>query len=182
MNPNLKQIFSTKILMTTAKIGGGIALGFVLMPLAYRILPDNIRINNRRWLGIVNVLVGSLMAGLIRNKNVKDVGIIVAGTGVYDLIASNVTALGLPALPVSSPLIDKMMPMSGSYADRAYVEGSYAVPVAPISPVARMQSMLGASFETPVRSGYGSSYEAPDYRPSQGFGDNPYSDIDGFEL
>jgi hypothetical protein len=36
---------------------------------------------------------------------IKDAALVVAGTGVYDLIASNVTMLSLPTLPRSIPAL-----------------------------------------------------------------------------
>ena len=174
-NPlNIKSILSKKVLMTGVKIGGGIALGFIMLPLVSRMLPVSMQ-KYDKYLGVGNVLIGALMAAFLKNKDLKDVGIVIAGTGVYDLLAMNTQEwLGLPTVLRDSKLIRQLMPTSTSvaapvsgYADQSYVGASYGVPVAPVSPSA--SAYIGAS------------YESPDSRIA-GFGmDNPYDDIDGFE-
>jgi hypothetical protein len=169
-NPPIKQLLSKQLLMSGVKIGGGIALGFALIPVMYNIIPAANRDQFSKWLGALNVLLGGLMIGFIRNKTAKDMGVVVAGTGVYDLLSQNVEMLKLPAIPRVGGLLSSLMPAAqpqAGYADLPYVGASYGVPVAPISPAAK--------------AGIGASYEAPDSRIA-GFGsDNPYADIDGFE-
>lgn len=150
------------MLMSGLKIGGGITGGFLAMPLVYSVLPTTFRMENRRWLGIGHVGIGALMVGMLRNKDAKDVGMIVAGTGIYDLIANNIPALGLPPLPTTMPEI-----FSGDNAELEFPEStsaSYPVLSAPTSDVARRG--IGASYEQSYsRAGsglLGSNYEEPD--------------------
>lgn len=155
---NLKRLISKQYLFQIASIGGGIALGFMLLPLTYRVLPTEMAAKNRRFLGVVNVLIGGLMAGMLKNKNLKSMGITVAGTGVYDLIAANTEDfLGLPTIPESTMLITKMLPPDLPQQDidqsQKQLEASYEVESAPVSPAAA----LGASY-MPM----GASYEEPD--------------------
>lgn len=151
----MKRMFSRNVIMSTAKLGAGIAIGFTAMPILYRILPQQLK-DQRRWLGGVHVLVGLGMAGLVKNKNVKDIGLVIAATGVYDLIAMNTTdMLDLPPIRTSSALADKLIPSQTSAAPAEAAMGgrlsmqhygaSYPVMGAPVSQVAAHG--VGASFE-----------------------------------
>lgn len=193
-NPNIiKSITSQKTIMTAVKIGGGIAIGALAMPILFTMLPENMK-NQRRWLGGIHVAIGALMVGMLRNKDLKDLGMVIAGTGVYDLIAYNVPDLGLIALPSTpgpllanltgtKPVITQAEEQAGLYGPltishygasygtpaRSGYGASYPVAVAPVSPVAR--------------AGVGASYEAPGMN-TQGFGndlwstDDPYAGIE----
>jgi hypothetical protein len=66
--------------------------------------------------------LGAVVAGTIKNKDVKDVALIVAGTGVYDLIASNLKFLGLPTLPNATPLLGQKMGDDPSVIGSSYQE------------------------------------------------------------
>jgi hypothetical protein len=152
----IKSMFSRNILMSTAKAGAGIAIGFTAMPILYKVLPAALK-DQRRWLGGVHVMLGLSIAGFIRNKTAKDIGLVIAATGVYDLIAMNFDFLGLPTLRTSSELADRMFPPTPSTAAIAAPEegaaggyfgsygSSYPVMAAPVSRVAARG--IGASFE-----------------------------------
>lgn len=146
-------MFSRNALMSTAKAGAGIAIGFTAMPIFYKILPQQLK-EQRQWLGGIHVALGLAIAGFVRNRNVKDIGLVIAATGVYDLIAMNVDFLGLPPLRTSSPLADRLSPPTSAPAVAAPSEEeaaagcygtSYPVMAAPVSQVA--SHGVGASFE-----------------------------------
>ncbi len=158
----IQKMFSRNALMSTAKAGAGIAIGFTAMPIFYKILPQQLK-EQRQWLGGIHVALGLAIAGFVRNRNVKDIGLVIAATGVYDLIAMNVDFLGLPPLRTSSPLADRLSPPTSAPAVAAPGEGeaaagcyggnlemthygtSYPVMAAPVSRVA--SHGVGASFE-----------------------------------
>lgn len=165
----MKNMFNRNILLSTAKAGAGIAIGFTAMPFLYKVLPAQLK-DQRRWLGGIHVLLGLGMAGLIKNKTAKDIGLVIAATGMYDLIAMNVDALCLPPLRTTSTLVDKLIPSATSSAPAVAAEeaamggqlqmthygASYPTIGAPVSRVAR--AGMGASFER-----VGSSYPSLAY-------------------
>ena len=178
-NPNgvrgiTRTMFNQKTLMATAKAGAGIAIGFSAMPIFYKILPAQLK-DQRRWLGGVHVALGLAIAGFVRNRDVKDIGMVIAATGAYDLIAMNFDFLGLPPLRTTSQLADRLIPgpvapaapaapaspeeAAGCYGgqlDLTHYGSSYPVSAAPVSPVAA--TGVGASFER-----VGSSYPSLAY-------------------
>lgn len=164
-NPNgirgIQRMFSQRILINTAKAGAGIAIGFTAMPIFYRILPQQLK-DQRRWLGGIHLALGLSIAGFVRNRDIKDIGMVIAATGVYDLIAMNIDFLGLPPLRTTSPLADKlipagaMTPVTAAEATSGYYGASYDAGAAPVSPVAA--TGVGASFER-----VGSSYPSLAY-------------------
>lgn len=191
-NPNgfkgVQKMFSQKILMSTAKAGVGIAIGFAAMPVFYKILPEQLKAR-REWLGGINLALGLGIAGFIRNRDVKDIGMVIAATGVYDLIAMNVDFLGLPPLRTTSTLAENLIPSpdapspaapspaapapsseeaaSGCYGgqlDISHYGSSYPTSARPVSPVAA--TGVGASFER-----MGSSYPSLAY-PTVGLSDD----------
>jgi hypothetical protein len=165
-------MFSRNVLMSTAKAGLGIAIGFTAMPIFYRILPAQLK-DQRKWLGGIHVLLGLGVAGFFKNRNVKDIGLVIAATGVYDLIAMNTQDfLGLPALRTTSPLADRMIPTAAPSAPAA-VSGygaSYPVLGAPVSRVAARG--VGANFER-----VGASYPSLAY-PTVGLSGDGGSDLE----
>lgn len=100
----IKSIISKNWIMQAATIGGGIVAGAVAMPLINSIVPDSMK-QYRKFFGLLHVILGGVMYGMVRNARLKTVGAVVAGTGVYDLIASNVPQLGLAPLPSTVPFI-----------------------------------------------------------------------------
>lgn len=162
----ITKMFNQRILMQTAKAGAGIAIGFTAMPILYRIVPQAMK-EKRQWLGGVHVALGLAIAGFMRNRTAKDIGMVIAATGVYDLIAMNVDFLGLPPLRTSSKLADSIFPTQesapaavegcyGGQLDISHYGASYPTAAAPVSPVAA--TGMGASFER-----MGSSYPSLAY-------------------
>lgn len=137
-NPNgfIKTLTSQQMLFTGLKIGGGIVAGSMAMPIVNRIVPEENREKWDRYYGAFHLVIGALLFSMIRNRNVKEIGLVIAGTGVYDLIASNFPKWGLTPLPRSLPIIDELLeakpPTNGT---------------------------MGLNYRLPVRSGYGMSYE-----------------------
>jgi hypothetical protein len=84
------------------KIAGGIAGGFLLKPIIAGFLPKNKTTGEPMFInlfGLLYIVGGAVAAGTIKIQAVKDVALVIAGVGVYDLIASNLKMLGLPTLP-----------------------------------------------------------------------------------
>lgn len=112
-NPNMPRMFrflNQKFLTRAAGIGGGVAAGYIAMPLWVQIMPETFTGNYRRFYGLLNVLLGGLIATNSKRGIGRDIGATLAGTGVYDLIVKFLPDLGLPALPNSSPMIEGFMP------------------------------------------------------------------------
>jgi len=84
------------------KVAAGIGGGFLLKPFIAGFLPKD-KITGKpmfiNFFGFIYVVVGAVAASMIKQKDVKDVALVLAGVGVYDLIASNLKMLGLPQLP-----------------------------------------------------------------------------------
>lgn len=174
-NPNIMKALTSKtVLMQGVTIGGGIVGGSLAMPLLVRFLPANITTDYNKYLGVVHVALGALMFGFLKNKNLKQLGLVIAGTGMYDLVAMN-APIGLPPLPRSSEMIDKAFGAGGASA-------SYPVSRLPVSPVARLGvPSLNASYQLPARQGWAASYSAPGSSIEGFSGDNPYLDIPGYD-
>ena len=142
---SLKAFTNKKLIMTGVSIGGGLVAGFALMPFVNMFMPKNAdktdTIIPRKYLGIVHVAIGALMYGFLKNKMLKDMGLVIAGTGIYDLAVSNIdylrTDLGLLALPGSSNL-------ATSAKGTGAVSASYPVYSAPVSRVAASYQRGGA--------------------------------------
>lgn len=186
----LKSLISQQYLMQVATIGGGIAAGFFAMPVLNAVAPASLKTPQaRRFYGLAHVLLGGLVAGFAKGKNAKQFGIVIAGTGAYDLIAQNIVALGLPSLPDQNPLVSQYLPGSGSGeaemtsgasrmvqayganystpAPAGYMGANYTVPQLPVSPVAQ--------------SGMGASYGAPGMSTQGLHSDSPFEGIEGWE-
>lgn len=161
------------IIMTGLKLSVGLISGYLTLPLVYKMLPVNMKTaQNRQWLGLVNVAVGALLFTFIRQKAVKDVALVIAGTGVYDLIAANIPQLGLPKIPEENLLINSMIPGAAPAA----VSASYGVPRLPVS---RSASMLGASAYQKAQ--LGASYADPTMQTAGFHGDNPFEGVEGYQ-
>lgn len=170
-NPNfIKQITSQRVLMQGLTIGGGMIGGAFLIPAVERMIPADNRATFSKYLGAVNLIVGALMYGSLRNRQMKELGLVIAGTGVYDLVQQNIPQLPLPTLRATALVSQVMAPMSASYG----------IARRPVSPVARQ---LASNYRVPARAGYGASYMAPGMR-TQGFaGDTSMADMgfDGYD-
>lgn len=87
------------------KLAGGIVIGTLGMPVIVKFMPETFTTKYRKFYGLIHVVLGAVVAGMIKKPLIKDIALTVAGVGVYDLIASNLTMLGLPALPNNNPLL-----------------------------------------------------------------------------
>lgn len=176
-NPKMaiKKLIPTKDQIMMALTGGaGIVAGSVAMPMIYKVAPQALK-DNRKYLGVIHVLLGAAMASLLKGRNAKTFGGALAATGVYDLVAMNIPQLGLPGLPSASTLSEKLLPSSPA----ATVQGSYqSLPAG----YGSSYPVLSAPVSRVASAGYmGASYNAPDMR-TEGFGmDSPFADIEGYE-
>lgn len=165
MNPR----FDRRFIMNAAGAGIGIVAGFSAMPVVKRFVPSAIQLPDK-FMGVYHIGIGMLLAVFVRNRMVRSLGAAVAATGVYDLLACNVQALGLPELPRTAPWLEGKSELSSSYNTIPALSASYQTPGSPVSSVAALQP-VGASYEMEMPTeGLGCDY----------MGDNPYSMIDTF--
>lgn len=186
-NPNgiMKKLTSQQFLMTGVKIGTGFIAGNLTTALTYRLLPTEQRTQFNNYLGAVNIVIGAIMATMLKGRNVKEIGMYIAGTGVYDLIAANTQdMLGLPMLTrANQPLLDQIMGPeksngNGVSANGNGVNASYRAALRPVSPTA---SLMGASYSSPANPTLGLS--TSQYRQPAGLpmgSDMPFADIEGW--
>jgi hypothetical protein len=95
----LKSLMSKRWLITIGTVSGGVVLGLAGKTLVTNLMPATTTMKYGTWYGAADILIGALMVAFVKNKAIKEMGVIVAGMGLYDLLASNVSALGLPPLP-----------------------------------------------------------------------------------
>ena len=129
MMGNIRRAFSRKWLMNAVTIGGGLAGGFALKSLYKSFRPAGWSTSDNWAAGLVNIVVGSLLFAM-RQRKIKEIGVIVAGTGLYDLVASNLP-IGLPPIPA----VGLVQQVTGRVA------GSYASNMLPVSPTAAVMPM-----------------------------------------
>jgi len=122
-----------KVAMGGLKVAGGIALGFLAMPVMVNVMPAGI-LRFRNLFGLGYIVIGSAAAAFIRQKDLKDVALVFAGVGVYDLIASNLRFLGLSPIGGAAAL-----PAAGS-EQPGVIGASY-------QPGMDYQPSLGASYQ-----------------------------------
>ena len=148
INPKRRHFFSRrrnpaipfaidKVAIGGLKIAGGIAGGFLLKPIIAGFLPKNKTTGEPMFInlfGLIYVVGGAVLAGTIRMQAVKEVALVIAGVGVYDLIASNLKMLGLPTLPYI-----KAMPAAGN--EPGVIGSSYQQVAADYAPA------LGSSYQ-----------------------------------
>jgi len=146
-NPlNLRRLLPNKALLNSSlKLGIGVTCGFVSMPIIDKIAQMTGLRQYSRYYGLGQIVLGSLMTAFIRNKAAKDIGIMIAGFGVYDLIATNLAPSYLQQLPRVQG-ITSMIPGLGT---------SYGVARAPVSRVAGAVPMA-ASYQPALASSYDS--------------------------
>lgn len=167
-NPGaIKRVMNQKWLMSVASIGLGIAAGYYTLPAVNALIPAAQREQLRPFMGGINVLAGSLIISMAKGRKAKmlrEMGAIIAGTGVYDLLAENIPQLGLAPIPKTNPVISGLLPG---------VSASYSVGARPVS---RQASSIGASYAyAPVA--YGASYEAPNAQTAGLGSDDPFAGI-----
>lgn len=146
-NPKLDVKSFKDVVIKSLPVGTGIALGFIGMPALYRVLPEDVtsQASFPKWRGLIHVALGSIVFIFGKKQAIKTVGVTVAGTGVYDLIAANTQeSIGLPMLPTANKLFSDNSP-SISAPVGAYYGASYQAAGTPVSPVSR--AGIGASYE-----------------------------------
>lgn len=143
-----------RFLVRSASVAGGVAGGYIAMPLWVMMLPSGLTQTNRRFYGLLNVMLGGLVMSFSKRRAGRDIGTAIAGTGVYDLIAKMLPDLGLPALPGSSPLLEGLTPkgdeepVSANYRRRA-LGATYSARRAPsraLSANYRPTARMGANY------------------------------------
>jgi hypothetical protein len=146
----LRSAFSRSWMTNSATIGGGIALGYLGIPLTYKILSATKQTHLRPYLGVLHLVIGALVAGMGKKAYMKTLGATIAGVGAYDLLSQNTgDMLGLPQLPISAKLIDSIIPagMSASYPMRRRIASPYAAGISPATAVAASyRPALSASY------------------------------------
>jgi hypothetical protein len=96
-----------KVAIGGLKVAGGLIAGSLGMSVLGKFMPATVTAQYGKFYGAIHIVAGAVAAATLKNKMIKDVALIVAASGVYDLIASNVSFLGLPPLPRSNPLLGK---------------------------------------------------------------------------
>lgn len=85
------------------KVASGIIAGNLGMGLICKFMPAEMTAKYGQYYGAIHIVAGAVGAAVIKNRMAKDIFLLVAATGVYDLIASNVSMLGLPVLSRGLP-------------------------------------------------------------------------------
>lgn len=117
---NLKSTFKVSNLLFLASIGSGVALGFLGIPLIDRFMPQAIK-DQRKWAyGVLYILLGSVMASMVKGKNLKTAAMTFAGMGIYDLI-SQYALTDLPQISTVNPIITNLIPDSSSTVAADYL-------------------------------------------------------------
>jgi len=140
-NPfNIKKVLSKEYLLNMASVGGGIAAGFLLMPLIETGMKSIIKktedqVTASKFLGGVHVVLGFILGTMAKNPQLRQAGYTISATGLYDLIVSNVPGLtdAVPALPRTSVFASSLIAeehAAGDYAQDPYsgvpsVSGDY---------------------------------------------------------
>lgn len=169
MNP--MQLFSQRNLRMLAGYAAGTALGFTVLPVIYRVIPAQMR--NRKFIGLGNVALGALMFGYMRNRMAKQAGIMIAATGIYDLVSVNFKAMGLPTVPTSNWLTAQFRlgaGRNGAEKDEEAQGLTYEM---------NGQPVLGLSYNgrAQVPATVGLNYESPMGSSWENDSDNPYNGI-----
>lgn len=115
---SLKSAFNKAFILNALLTVGGFVAGikgtkYLLM------IPGLAGVN--RFIGIVHLLLGGIVAAKAKNGKAKAIGAGMAAAGVFDLVAKNVTALGLPTL------LGMDDEVSGDYMGETYLPGQTQV-------------------------------------------------------
>ena len=165
---NVKALMNKTLIMNAAGIGAGFIAGTLLSPALYHFIPATSSAKYGKYFGGIHLVLGAFMYTMSKNKNVKNVGVGLAASGIYDLVACNFRTLLLPALPHANAFLFKTPSQPAA--------GSYNISRAPVSAVARA-GMHGSYQQGKAHQGFGTSYAHN--LPTVGLsGTNPYSEID----
>ena len=144
-----KDLISARYLTGVLVIGGGIAAGFMALPITARLMGllkvDTVKFGN--WFGLGNIVLGGTLAMFLKRRELKEVGLIIAGVGVYDLISRNAPMLGLPIVNVAD-WTGKLMPAASGTLDRT-IGYKPSLPTVGTSyqPMAASYQPMGSSYE-----------------------------------
>jgi hypothetical protein len=123
----IKRAFSKQWLMQSLTVALGIGLGMFGMPVIYAIVPAGMQ-KHRNWFGLFHVAIGSVLFTMSKGQRAKTVGGIIAGTGLYDLIAANTQDfLGLPMLPSMNSKVSGLIPAKPESVGLSYYGTNDAV-------------------------------------------------------
>jgi len=84
------------VAISGAELAAGFGLGLFVIPM-YNKIPKVIKIE--KYTGILNVLLGAVVASMVKQKDVQKVMYGFAGVGVYDLLSQLLNQKWLPKLP-----------------------------------------------------------------------------------
>lgn len=108
------RIIDQKLIMQGFSLAGGFAGGALLMPVIYNFSPQVIK-SNRRFMGIIHIILGTLTVSNIKHAAGKNIGAGIIASGAYDLIAQNIPQLQLHSLPTQSgALLGLVGPKTGA--------------------------------------------------------------------
>ena len=159
-NPlNVRGLIPNKaMLMTSLKLGIGVTAGFVSTSVVSKVMSMAKLGQYDKYLGVGQVVLGSLMVAMGRKKGIKDIGLMIAGFGVYDLIQQNLAMSYLPPIPRAIGLTNMIPGLSASYAvgHRPVSRVAGAVPMA-----ASYQPQLSSSYDTTNSRTVGLGEDAP---------------------
>jgi len=94
-----------KVAIGGLKVAAGLIAGNLGTGLIAKFMPADVTAKYGKFYGAIHVAAGAAGAAFIKNKMAKDVMLLVAATGIYDLIASNVPMLKLPILSRTVPFM-----------------------------------------------------------------------------
>ena len=144
---------------------GGLIIGFYGIPVFNSVLPANM-IQYRKFFGIGHWILG-LALGMVKGNVSKQVASGIIAMGTYDLIASNFTALELPQIPETNPVIQGLIKPGDTETTEA-VEGLYG-PLT-IKHMGGSYETLGPPVSAAARAPLGASYSEYGVRPTSGAG------------
>ena len=147
---SLKGVFNRNTVMTIGTLGIGVMSWSYIKGYALKTLEKNSATSKiSGYVGIIPAILGLLMVSMTRKPLLKNIGLGIGAIGVYDLLATNVSALKLVAPSAQ---------MSGSYP--VHIGANYSAPT--------------ASLGTPA---YGRPTASKHYMQVSGANDSPYADL-----
>ena len=174
---------SMKTIMGALKITGGLAAGFIGLPFLYRlagmvIKPEDVAAN-RKYIGVAPLGLGLLMFGMLKNRDVKDIGLIIAAVGLYDLVQQNALSDYLPEIPVvGNKLVKQILPLS---TDEEAKQAAWLINKEKNAAGTPLYASYSPGFAPTSRFALGASYQARRSPASAFAGTNPYEGVEGWQ-
>lgn len=151
-------LFNRRAIIQGASLAAGFGGGALVMPVIVQFSPQAVK-NQRRFLGIIHVLLGSVVISKSKRPVSKNMAMGVLASGIYDLVAQNIPQLGLRSLPDSSGMLLNLVgPKTTEVTQDAPDETTSGVG---LSYQGNRASRMGLSYERPQRN-LGLSYEGDD--------------------